>query len=741
MASSMTSHATIGNSTFAEPRSADTTMSSIDGPSDFTDNMFDYMKGNKKPTAKKSSNVKPKRKYHLKPEESGIVIESPSEFSDDLTGYMMREKAMSSPAKSDKSELDGPSDFTANIVDYMRENKAYSPPARASPDAGVGKVTNYSPLAKEFVPRGNNTSSSSSSARTSPKQNPSTSAAKSTSPEHRKPRASASQAYSSSIRPSPTPSISPRRNVATNSTKLTLPHDKMSVVSGRATPVSIPKSPPEQSPASKTAKSATSRLEKNAVDSRKSFSKPKDTSTGCAIETDSKPLPKINKNLIINGPSNFTTGIAAFINGTTARSASVHTTATPKLAMRPMSSPAKGENFDINVQPDFASNLADYMKGTKKQSSAVNTSSAIKKDIKGPVPAAKTRAVDTKVTKCGSSSNHDDSEVEGPSDFTENLFDYMKGNKTYSPNTKTSSSATIAAASSATEEVKMTSSNANEGDLRAQIAQLQAQLLQKDDTINGLQTSLTAAEKKSSDLQSELNQKDTTINTLQTTLKQSNQQCQGLEFELHQMKVEVDDLQGNLNVSPGSDPANGSLGADDPPQHVILNTVQHKDRVINRLHNNNETLSGRIADLRVEMGDKDLLLIEHVEEVRKPQSEMDCELLKDALSHYADDLNAQYELSDNLAADKKELEGIIAVLQKRRADMEERMREKEEKAEKREEEWQSRAELLMKEIDRRGAACMQLWGQLEHPGERDGKGGQKYTYKYTKKSTKGASLF
>jgi hypothetical protein len=50
----MTSHATIENSTFVEPRSADTIMSSIDGPSDFTENMFNYMKGQKKTTIKKS---------------------------------------------------------------------------------------------------------------------------------------------------------------------------------------------------------------------------------------------------------------------------------------------------------------------------------------------------------------------------------------------------------------------------------------------------------------------------------------------------------------------------------------------------------------------------------------------------------------------------------------------------------------------------------------------------------------
>lgn len=65
----------------------------------------------------------------------------------------------------------------------------------------------------------------------------------------------------------------------------------------------------------------------------------------------------------------------------------------------------------------------------------------------------------------------------------------------------------------------------------------------------------------------------------------------------------------------------------------------------------------------------------------------------------------------------------------------------EEKAEKREEEWHARAQLLLKEVDRRGAACLQLWGQLEHPWERDGDGRQKYTYKYTKKSTIGASIF
>jgi hypothetical protein len=80
----------------------------------------------------------------------------------------------------------------------------------------------------------------------------------------------------------------------------------------------------------------------------------------------------------------------------------------------------------------------------------------------------------------------DNSEIEDPSDFTDNLVEYMKGIKTYSSHTKTSSSVTIAAVSNAPGSVNKTFSNADEEDLCAQITRLQAQLMQKDDKINNL---------------------------------------------------------------------------------------------------------------------------------------------------------------------------------------------------------------------------------------------------------------
>jgi hypothetical protein len=181
------------------------------------------------------------------------------------------------------------------------------------------------------------------------------------------------------------------------------------------------------------------------------------------------------------------------------------------------------------------------------------------------------------------------------------------------------------------------------------------------------------------------------------------------------MKVEVGNLQENLNVSPGLDLANANQDANDLPKDVILSTVDHKDRVINRQHDNNETLTCHIADLQAEIGDKDLQLMDDVEAIHKSQSEIDCELLKDALSQYANDLNVQHEISDRLAADKKRLQGTIVALQKRQAGMEDKLKKNEQKAEEREDEWHARAELLLREVDRRGAACMQLWGELEHP--------------------------
>ncbi len=665
-------------------------MSSIDGPSDFTENMFDYMKGNKQPTAKKSSRVKskvkPERKLHLKPDESGIIIESPSEFSDDTTNYTIGDKAMSSPAKSEKSELDGPSDFTANIVEYMRGNKAYSPSAGTSPQQSVS--TNKG-----------------------------------------------------------------------NSPKLENP-----IHTGKKIYGPPPFSSSERLAGNKVYKPPAVELDNSPVRGSEPTSQARVASSSPVIETVQKPSPKMNKNLVINGPSNFTATLAAFINGTTANAASVQTASKPTLTVRPMSSPAKGQNFDVDGRSDFTVPRADYLNGDKKQSGTARTSSLSRKDNKAPAnnmngtqkqtgmaatssiskkdiesdiensrAAVKTPSVNMRSTKAKSFLNHDDSEIEGPSDFTENLVEYMKGTKTYSPQSKMSSSATIAAASKSIEAMDKAPNDAQDDDLRKQIDELQAQLLQKDDTINDLRASLTVAEKKSADLESEVEQKNTTIDKLQISLKQSNQQCEGLEFELHQMTIEVDDLQENLNVSTNSGPDSKGRLADGHPKDVIVNTVQHKDRIINRLHDNNERQLGHIADLRAEIGDKDLLLIENVEEIRKPQSEIDCELLKDALSKYANDLNAQHEISDSLVAEKRKLEAIIASLQKSQA-------EQEEKQEKREEEWHARVERLMQEIDRRGAACMQLWGELENPGERDGKGRQKYTYKYTKRSTKGASI-
>ncbi|ERF73193.1 hypothetical protein EPUS_03034 [Endocarpon pusillum Z07020] len=819
MTSSMTSHATIGNSTFAEPRSAESTMSSIDGPSDFTENVFEYMKSNKQTTAKKprlvKPKVKPKPKRQFKQEESGIIIGSPSEFSDDFTDYTINKRAVSSPAKSENSDLDGPSDFTANIVDYMKGNKPYSPTARDSPG---------------FV---------------------GTRAAMSSSPVHKK-------SIDNKTVSSPARSENPN---------LDGPSDFTANIVGYMKGDKADSPPPKNSPGIVGAgkvKASPPMREDAGSNGSKPTSQPNFPPSSQLADTVPNSAPKMNQNLVINGPSNFTASLAAFINESSARCASVHTTSSPKVTIRPMSSPARVENFEVDGRADFAPKLADYIDEKTKESATVPTSpvsknntnmtkqatyveeiptlnmpsakarSSSKHDNSGvrdpstsarnlsnftqkksqqPVaaarsiinqkdnttttkmatPAVKTTPLSMPPTRAMSSSKHDDFNIEGPtdftenlvdslngtstkpaltrksdskktdkhspttktaaigkpaprpahvakkdglviegpSDFTENLVDYMKGTKTYSPHAKTSSSATIAVATNSTETIGKASSSGQEDELRAEIARLQALLLQKDKTITGLQDSLAVAENKSADLQCELEQKYTTIDKLQTSLKQCNQQCQGLGFELHQMKMEVDELQGNLNVSTNSGPEGGKQDADGHAKDVIINTVQPKDQVINRLHHNNENQLGQIADLRSEIADKDLLLIETVEVVHKPQSETDCELLKDALSEHANALNTQHYISDNLAAEKKELEGTVASLQKRQAEMEE-------KQEKREEEWQARVELLLQEVERRGAACMELWGQLEHPGERDEKGRQKYTYKYTRKGTKRA---
>ena len=703
-------------------------MTSIDGPSDFTENMFEYMKGNKQPTAKKSSRVKskvkPNLRRHLKEDESGIIIASASEFGDDTTNHMIRNQAMPSPAKSENSELDGPSDFTANIVDYMRGNKAYSPAAKAlSRVIDAGATKSASPIHEKSVFNGSEAYSP--LARTSPPVT--TYTTQGTVPKHE------SADHDVSKPCSPSGRTLPKQSITNNTNKKISPALEKVVHTGNTTN-DLPSTRDSIEPVgSKTTKPST-QLDKSASKGGKSTSQPRFPSSSRAVDNDPSPLPKMNKNLVINGPSNFTASLAAYINGTSKNCASVRTTSYSKPTARPMSSPAKVEHFHVNCPSDFTANLADHSNGTKKESGTAISSFISKKhgqtEVEKPSPAVKTTPVSKQTNKTNISSNHDDDdeyEVEGPSDFTENLVDYVKGTKTYSPPTKLSSSAATGIAKG-TGSMDKASSNAREDDLCTQIAQLQSELMQKDETIDGLRLSLAATEKKS---KSESEEKNTTIDKLQTSLKQSHQQCRDLESELHQVKMEVDDLQENLNVSAKPDPGCSEQGADGHAKDVILNTVQHKDRVINRLHHNNETLSGHIADLRAEIGDKDLLLIEEVEEIRKPQSESDCELLKEALSKYADDLNIQHDISDKLAAEKNDLEATILSIQKRQAELEKKQKE-------REEEWQARVALLMQEIERRGAACMHLWGQLEHPGEQDKKGRQKYTYKYTKKSTRGA---
>jgi hypothetical protein len=503
MTSSMTSHATIGNSTFARPRSAGSTMSSIDGPSDFTENMFGYMKGNKQATTKKASRVKPKAKSapkpapkrHLKQEESGIIIESPSEFSDDLTEYMIDKKDMSSP-KSDKSDPDGPFDFTANIAGYMGGIESYSP-SNLTGVIDARAAISSTPMHKDSISQMSGTKAQS-------------------------------------------PAI-----------PFNLVHEKAVVRDSQATLI------PEPIPPTRD------------------------------LDADLDYVPNLNKNLVINGPSNFAS-LSAFINGTHARHASVHTTSSPKVTVRPMSSPAKGENFDEKGRADFAADLAEYINEKRKEAT----------------PTAHISIINTQSTKPALVIQEGTSEAKD---------------------------------------------NGQEAELRSQIAQLQAQLLQRDDTITELQNSLSIAENKCVILESNLEEKNTTINKWQTSLNQSNQKCQALEQKL---------------------------------------------------------------------------LLETVEPAQPPQSEQDCKLLEAALSHYADNLKTQHHISETLATKNEELKATISSLQERQ--------------EKREEEWQVRVALLLQEVERRGAACMELWGQLEHPGERDAWGRQKYTYKYTRKGTRGA---
>jgi hypothetical protein len=569
MTSNMTSHATIGNSTFARPRSADSTMS-IDGPSDFTENMFEYMKGNKQATTKKASRVKPKakpaRKRHLKQEESGIIIESPSEFSDDLIDCMIDKKDISSP-KSEKSDPDGPSDFTANLAGYMGGIEAYSP----------SKVTGVID-ARETI--------------------------------------SSTPAHEDSI----------GHITGTKAQSPVIPFNLIH--------------------------------EDAVVRDNESTLPPKVVAPTRDLDVDLGYVPKLNKNLVINGPSNLA-GLTAFINGTHARYASVHTTSSPKVNVRPMSSPAKGENFDEEGRAAFAADLAEYINEKRKESMTTTTSSITKEN--NPKEKSKESMATT-----ASSINK-----ENNPNATKNVVPAIK---TPTLITKTTSAKTV---STTNKDIIQPSGNEQEAELHKQIAQLQAQLLKRDGTITGLQNSLSVAENKCVRLESDLEDKKTIINKLQTFMEDKNTTINKLQT-----------------------------------------SVEDKNTIINKLQTSVKQSNQEFQALEHE------LLIHRAEADQRPELEKECELLEAALNNYADELKTQHAISTQLAAEKQQLEKIISGM--------------EEREEKREEEWQARVALLLQEVERRGAACMELWGQLEHPGEKDARGRQKYTYKYVKKGTRGA---
>jgi predicted nucleic acid-binding Zn-ribbon protein len=650
-------------------------MSSIDGPSDFTANMFDYMKGNKQrgtgKTGRPKTRIKAKTRPQLKADVSGIIIESPSEFSDDLTNPTISSKDSSSPAKSEQSDVDGPSDFTANIVEYINGTKKQS-------QTGTVAATKTHTL------------SINAAASKTPIQTTKAAASKKQSPTLNTTISKKAATTKASPEKNEHPIIEAQADFKANLAEY--------INGGR-----------KQSPPPST-------LAKNFI------KKTPTARTSPAKREDS-----------INSPSDGTEDM----NGSKKQSLNSKTsTARPKEPTTTTASPAKSDD-SIDGPSDFTANIVEYMKGTKKQSP--NTNTTPKK-----TSSARTSPVNMKGNKYKPPSVQDESQIDGPSDFTANIVDYMKGTKPYSPpRNKTSSSATAVAHVDANMSLPKTVNNTREQELQAQIAQLQAQLLQRDTTISGLQNALTAVEEKNTALQSELEQKNTAIDTLQTTLKQSNQQCEGLELELHQMEVEVNDLQENLNVSPPIPNPSNQHQTDIPTKDVIVNTVQHKDAVINRLHNTNADLKEHIEDLRTEISEKDLLLIETVEEVRKPQSEIDCEFLKDAITQYVAELDAQYDAAERAADEKKGLEGTISALNEKQERMEQEMKQMQQKlreaaatAEEKETEWRGKVEGLAKEVKRRGDACLELWGMLEHPGERDGEGRQKYTYKYVKKGSR-----
>ncbi len=329
------------------------------------------------------------------------------------------------------------------------------------------------------------------------------------------------------------------------------------------------------------------------------------------------------------------------------------------------------DDSDIEGPSEFTENLVEYVKGTKSFIPYTKTSSSATKTAHANMETTTPRAI----------ASHDDSDIEGPSDFTENLVEYVKGTKSFIPHAKTSSCATVAADSDASEKPAKTSTTTNDSDLHAQIVRLQAQLLQKDDTINTLQTSLTDAERNSNDLQLELNQKNITIDTLQTTLKQSNHESNGLLLELNQKDITIDNLQTTLKQS-------------NRESDGLLLELNQKVITIDTLQTTLTQSKHKSNDLQLELNQKNTT-IDTLQTTLKQSN------------HESNDLQIELNQKDTMI---DTLQTTLEQSNHQCQGLEFELHEREEKEEKREEEWHARVDLLMREVERRGAACLQLWG-------------------------------
>ena len=155
----------------------------------------------------------------------------------------------------------------------------------------------------------------------------------------------------------------------------------------------------------------------------------------------------------------------------------------------------------------------------------------------------------------------------------------------------------------------------------------------------------------------------------------------------------------------------------------------------------NEALRCEVAQLQQQISRRDEILATSRRTVR--HLEMQVSLKDDALAaskRTIDDLEEQLQSNEeaisisqrlvmHLQEQLEKTDEALATSHLTAAHLRSKMFQAQQEHEKREEEWHHRADLMLDEVDRRGEACLYLWGKMEKPGVKDQRGRQGYRYR------------